>query len=139
MGLGEMETPFFKGAHRLSYALDPREKQSLQRNLDWTRFQFLEDLLGKQGGDCGSLWGKDIGCKALRNMHQHVFLRRWPFCENLASPISAEKPQATQKSRWDHSPTSSVNRMAKDPQSIQPLFSPREKAPPTRGIGISPT
>ena len=33
MGLGEMETPFVKGTPRLSHALGPRAKQSLQRNL----------------------------------------------------------------------------------------------------------
>ena len=32
-GLGEMETPFLKGAHRLSFALGPRAKQNLYRNL----------------------------------------------------------------------------------------------------------
>ena len=36
MGLGEMETPFLKGAHRLSHALGPRAKQSLHRNLGQT-------------------------------------------------------------------------------------------------------
>ena len=48
-GLGEMETPFLKGAHRLSRALGPRAKQSLHRNLGQTWLQFLEDILGKQG------------------------------------------------------------------------------------------
>ena len=36
MGLGKTETPFLKGAHRLSCALDPRTKQSLHRNLGQT-------------------------------------------------------------------------------------------------------
>ena len=49
MGLGEMETPFLKGTHRLSCALNPREEQSLQGNLGQTWPQFLEDILGKQG------------------------------------------------------------------------------------------
>ena len=50
----------------------------------------------KTGGDCGSLWGKDIGDKALGNIPQDAFLWRWPFWENLAPPISTEKPQAKQ-------------------------------------------
>ena len=33
MGLGETETRFLKGAHRLSHSLGPRAKQSLHRNL----------------------------------------------------------------------------------------------------------
>ena len=36
MGLGEMETPFLKGAHRISHALGPRAKQNLYRNLGQT-------------------------------------------------------------------------------------------------------
>ena len=31
----------------------------------------------KTGGDCSSLWGKDIGGKSLGNIHQPVFLQRW--------------------------------------------------------------
>ena len=50
----------------------------------------------KKRGDCSSLWGKDIGGKALRNIHQQAFLWRWPFWENLAPPIRAEKPQVKQ-------------------------------------------
>ena len=49
MGLGEMETPFLKGTHRISHALGPRAKKSLHRNLSQTSLPFLEDLLGKQG------------------------------------------------------------------------------------------
>ena len=30
-------------------------------------------------GECGLLWEKDIGGKALGNIHQCVFLWRWPF------------------------------------------------------------
>ena len=29
---------------------------------------------GKTGDECGSLWGKDIGGKGLRNNHQHELL-----------------------------------------------------------------
>ena len=34
---------------------------------------------GKTGGDCGSLWGKDIGRKGLGTNHQPVLPKRWPF------------------------------------------------------------
>jgi len=47
-GLGEMETPFLKGAHGLSCALDPRAEHVLHRNLGQTRLQFLEDIVGKE-------------------------------------------------------------------------------------------
>ena len=35
-GLGETETPFLNGAHRVSHALGPRTKQRLYRNLGQT-------------------------------------------------------------------------------------------------------
>ena len=56
----------------------------------------LEGSHGKREGDCGSLWGKNIAGKALKNIHQHVFLYRWPFWENLAPVISTEKLQVKQ-------------------------------------------
>ena len=34
----------------------------------------LKGSSGKTGGDCGLLWGKDIGGKGLWNNHQRVFL-----------------------------------------------------------------
>ena len=71
-GLGETETPFFKGAHRLSGALGPKAKWRHHRNLGQICLWFMEDLLDKQG-DCGSLWGKDIGDKGLGNS-QHELL-----------------------------------------------------------------
>ena len=101
---GGNETPFLKGTHRLSRALGSRAKQSLQRNLvkpDCSSWR----TSWENRGECGLLWGKDIGSKALRNIQQHAFLWRWPFWEDLASPISTEKPQAKQQSRRDHSPT----------------------------------
>ena len=101
---------------------------------------FLGGPPAKTGGECDLLWGKGIGSKTLGNIHQPVFLWRWPFWENPAPPISPEKPQAKQQSKWDRSPTLSVNRLPKDPPGMQPpLISPRDKAPPTRGIGISST
>ena len=74
MGLRKTETLLLTDTHRLSCAQGPRAKQRLHRNLGQTCLQLLEDLLGKQGGDCGSLCGKDIGGKSLRNNHQCEFL-----------------------------------------------------------------
>ena len=34
----------------------------------------LGGSLGKTGGDCGLLWGKDAGGKGLRSIHWRVFL-----------------------------------------------------------------
>ena len=73
MGLGEMETPFLEGKHRLSCALGPRAKQSPQESgSDLTKV--LGGSLGKTRGDCSLLWGKDIGSKSLGNNRQCVFL-----------------------------------------------------------------
>ena len=36
MGLGEMETPFLKGTHKLLHALGPRANKMLHRNLGQT-------------------------------------------------------------------------------------------------------
>ncbi len=98
MGLGEMETPFLKGTPRLSHALGPRAKQSLYSNLGQTWLQFLEDLLGKQGW----MW-LIVGEGHWKQSSQEcssaaAFLCKWPFWENLAPHISAEKPQAKQHS-----------------------------------------
>ena len=35
-GLGETETPFIKGTHKISHELGPRLKQTLHSNLDHT-------------------------------------------------------------------------------------------------------
>ena len=48
----------------------------------------LGESPGKTGHECGLLWGKDIGSKALGNIQQCAFLWRWPFWENLTPPIS---------------------------------------------------
>ena len=92
-------------------------------------------------GECGLLWGNDIGSKALGNIQQHAFLLRWPLWQNLAPPISAEKPQGKQQSTWAHSsPPTSTNRLPKDTPGTQlPLISPRDKAPSTIGIRIGST
>ena len=83
MGLGETETTFLKGTHRLSCVLGPGSNLTA----------VLGGSHGKTGGDCGSLWGKDIGGKALGNIHQHEFLWRWPFWENLAHPSALRRPR----------------------------------------------
>ena len=57
--LAETETPFLKGAQRLSCALGLRAEQRPHINLGQIWLQFLEDLLGKRG-DCGSLQMKVI-------------------------------------------------------------------------------
>ena len=43
---------------------------------------------GKTGGDCGSLQGRDIGSKALGNIHQHVP----PEAQESALPTSGQAP-----------------------------------------------
>ena len=60
--------------------------------------------------------------------------------QNLAPPIRPEKPQAKQQQQLGSETCPSVNRLPKVPPDTQPpLTSPRDKTPPTRGIGISPT
>ena len=59
MGLGDMGTPFLKGAHRLLHALGPRAKQSLHRNLLW----FIDDFLGKQGVTVAHCRGRTLEVK----------------------------------------------------------------------------
>ena len=136
-GLWETETPCLKGAHRLSCALGPRikgkAKSSSESGSNLTAV--LGGCPGKTGGDCSLLRGKDIGGRALGNIHQHVFLWKWPFWENLAPPISAEKPQARPNNNPDGITASPISKQ----DSQAPLISPRDKAPPTRGIGISST
>ena len=48
------------------------------------------------GGDCGLLWGKDIGGKGLGNNHQCELLQRWTLWKNLSLLIRVEEPQAKQ-------------------------------------------
>ena len=62
-GLGEMDTPFLKGTHRISCALVTRAKQSLHRNLGWARLKFQEDLLGKQGVTVAHYRGRTLEAK----------------------------------------------------------------------------
>ena len=64
-GLGETETPFIKGTHRILRALGPRAKQSLHRNLGQTWLQFLEDFLGKEG--------VNVACCGERTLEAKIF------------------------------------------------------------------
>ena len=52
---------------------------------------------GKRGGNCSSLWGKDIEDKGLRNNYQHELPWRWPFWKNLTPTIRAESPRPDNK------------------------------------------
>ena len=78
------------------------------------------------------LWGKGHGGKALGNIHQHAFLWKWPFWENLAHPSALRSPRPN-NNPGGTTAHPSVNTLPKDPPGTQlPLISPREKAPPTR-------
>ena len=102
-GLAEAETPFLEDAHKLACTGSQGKAGSLwESGLD---LAVVSWWAWESRGECGLFWGKNIGSKALGNFHQHAFLWRWPFWENLAPPINAEKPQAKQQSRWDHRPT----------------------------------
>lgn len=116
-GLGEIETPFLKGAHRLSRVLGPRAKQSLHRNLGQTWLQFSEDLLGKQGWMC-LVVGEGHWKLNSWEYSAAAFLWRWPFWENLAPHISQcwEAPGQT-TIQVGSQPRPSVNRLPKDPQA----------------------
>ena len=59
------------GYTQVSCALGPRAKQRLHVNLSQIYLQVSEYFLGKQGGSCDLLWGKDIGGRGFRNDHWH--------------------------------------------------------------------
>ena len=70
---GTLEIPFLKCTHTPTYTLGPRAKQTPQESgSDLTAV--LRGSPVKTGGDYGSLCGKDIGGKILRNNHQPVLL-----------------------------------------------------------------
>ena len=86
-----------KGTLRSPCALGPRAEQGLHRNLGQTCLQGLKDLLGK-GGWLPRLWQQN-------KWHSIVGIRGGcHFQENLTPPIRAEKPQAKQQTRWEHTP-----------------------------------
>ena len=106
-GLGEMETPFLKGAHGHSWALGPRAKLNFHRNQGQTWLQFLEDLLGKQewmslvvgeGHWKQSSWEWIFSSMPFAGGGH--FGKIWPY-----PSVNAEKPQGKQQPRWNHSPT----------------------------------
>ena len=90
-----METPFLKGTQTFK-CTGSQGKAKPPQEFGWDVTAILGGSLGKSGGDCGSLWAKDIGGKVLRNIHQYALLWRWPFWGDMAPPISTEKPQDKQ-------------------------------------------
>ena len=133
-GLGEMETLLLKGTQRLSCALGPRAKQRCHNNLGQAYLWFLEDLLGKQGGDCGSLWGKHIGIRGLGYNYQHECPQKknpgkiWPHPSG---------PRPNKKEGGNTAIPFSKLALPKVLLGTQlPLTIPRDKAPVTRGIRI---
>ena len=103
---------------RFSYALGPRAQQRLHRNLDQTRLQFLEDLLGKQG--------VTVVCCRGRTLEAKVSGITISVCSSTGGHFGKI---------WPHP---SANRLPKDPPGTKPpQISPRYKELPTRGIRIS--
>ena len=125
-------------AHRLSCALGPREKKSLHRNPGWTWLQFLEEHLGKQGVNVAHCRGRRLEAKIsgiFISMHFSGgghFGKIWPthhYWEALGEMIIQV---------WSQ-PHPSVTGCLKTSSGIQPPpILPRDKAPPIRGIGLSP-
>ena len=62
---------------------------------------------GKTGAECGLLWGKGIGGKALENIQQQCLSLEVAILGNSDAILqpAAEKPQDKQQPRWDHRPT----------------------------------
>ena len=92
-GLGEAEIPFLENACRLSHVLGPREKQGLQGNLGHAWLQFLEDLLGNQGW----MWlvvGEGHWKPSSLEYSSACLSPEVAILENLAPPISTERPRA---------------------------------------------
>ena len=133
MGLEETETPFLKGAHRLSCTLGLRAKLRFHRNLGQTWLQFFKNLLGKQGVTVAHCGGRAVEAKLLGIFISMCFSgdghfgKIWPHPSALRNPRPNNNPDGITAS-----PISKQDSQA-------PLISPRDKAPPTRGIGISPT
>ena len=59
---------------------------------------------GKTGVNVACCEGRTLEAKLSGIFSSGAFLWRWPFWENLAPPISTEKAQGKQQSRWDHIP-----------------------------------
>ena len=96
--LGEMETLFLKGTHRLSCALGPRAKQRLQRNLGQTWLQFLKDLMGKERVTVARCGGRTLQAKLsgiFISMCSSIgghFGKIWPHSSVLRSPKPNNNP-----------------------------------------------
>ena len=131
------QTPFLKGTHKLSCALDPRTKQRLHRNLDQTWLQFLEDLLGKYGVTVACCGGRTFEAKVSGIIMSECSFRGCHFEKSGPTHQGWEASNQT-IIQVGSQPHPSVNRLPKDPLGTQlPLILPRDKAPSTRGIKIS--
>ena len=127
-----------KDTHRLLRALSPGAKQRLLASGSDLPAD-LGGSPGKTGGGCG-LWGKDTGGKGLSNSllcelpgggHSG---KTWPPSPGLRSP----RPNK-QQAGWEHSPTQRQTYCVKSSCKVllgtqPPLISPRDKAPPSRGM-----
>ena len=139
MGLGETETPLLKDAHSFSCALCHQAKERLHRNLGQTCLWFLEDLLGKQGVTVANFRGRTLEAKVsgiiirVNSSSDGHFGKIWLYQSWLRIPRPNNNLVGTQLHP-------SVNRLPNDSPGTQlPLITPRDKAPPTRGIRISST
>ena len=97
----------------------------------------LEGSPGKTGGECGLLWGRALEAK-LGNNNQRASLWRWPVGKIWPHPSAVRSPRP-KNNPGGLQPHPSVNRLPKDPWAHSPSNLTRDKAPPTIGIGISPT
>ena len=93
MWLGEMETPFLKGTHRISCALGLGAKQKFPKNLDQTWLQFLGDLLGKQGVTVACCWGRILETKLLWIFISMCSCRGDHFGKRLPHPSALRSPR----------------------------------------------
>ena len=91
-GTGKSRDPIL-GRHTQTFACTGSQGKA---GFPWEFGLDLAEVLGgppgKAGVNVACCVEKDIGSKALENLHRHAFLWRWPFWENRAPPISAEKP-----------------------------------------------
>ena len=132
----ELRGPRGNRLHRWLRALGPGAKQILHRHLGQTCLPTLEDLLGKEGAAvaCG---GRSLEAKVSGAVIR-VGSPEAAFWKNLAPHLlRAEMPQAKQYLAGNTAPPISK---PKDPRGLKPpLLSPRDKAPPSRGLRLSST
>ena len=96
MRLGEKETPFLKGVHRLSCVSGPRAEQSFHRNLVLTCLWFLEFHLGKHWVTVPRYGGRALKTKVSGIINSMNTSGGSHFGKNLTQHIRAEKSQAKQ-------------------------------------------